>query len=205
MKITALTCSTGRPECLELCRSYVARQTRKVDEHIVQEGGDFWQNMRAGLARCTGDIVVIFEDDDWYAKDWVEQCVTGLIDTDLFGQKRICNYHVITGGCEWLPPKHGNCAMHSTAFRSSMLESIKKLPQHEGKPQLDVMLWSLPVRKRKIDTLSVVAMKGMPGLGGYSQAHSPDHYVFFDKDGTCLRWLVGEEDAAIYRHYRIPR
>lgn len=202
MKVSALTCSTGRPEALALCRKYVARQTRPVDEHVVQEGGDFWTNMRAGLERVTGDLVVIFEDDDWYAADWVERCVAGLADADLFGQLRICNYHVRCGGIMDSREGRANCPLHATAFHARMRERLFGLPWGERKPRLDVSLWALDVRKQTTLALHVVSMKGMPGTAGYSVAHSPRYYRRFDRDGSLLRSLIGEEDARVYAGFR---
>lgn len=202
MKVSALTCSTGRPEALALCRKYVARQTRPVDEHIVQEGGDFWANMKAGLERVTGDFVVIFEDDDWYAADWVERCVAGLRKNVLYGQSVIVNYHVPWGGFHTSVPKNEGAPLHATAFRRGLIEHILKLPWGAPKPQLDVAMWALRTWKRSEPQLRVVSMKGMPGAPGYSQAHSAWQYRQFDRDGSLLRSLIGEEDAKAYARLR---
>lgn len=202
MKVSALTCSTGRPECLELCQCYVERQTRQPDEHVVQEGGDFWQNMDAGLRRCTGDLIVVFEDDDWYDSRWVARCVEELAHCELFGQDIIWNYHAPSGGYETVRPKHNNCPMHATAFRKELTPRVLDLIANHGKHKLDVDVWSTECIRIKTALRYVVSMKGMPGTRGYSFAHDQKHYRSFDLDGTLLASWIGREEAATYQRFR---
>lgn len=205
--VSVLTCSTKRREAMALCRRYVARQSYRDFEHVVQEGGDFWENMRDGLARCQGEVVVICEDDDHYPAHWVDACVKGLRDADLFGQKRIFNYHVVSRGFDNGDALRGNCPMHATAFRATLIPKVlglfpkvTRVPWGAVKPRLDVDLWALNVRKQTSLMLHVVSMKGMPGRPGYSSAHLPFAYERYDRDGSVLRRLIGE-DAAEYEGF----
>lgn len=207
MKITALTCSTGRPECLALCRQYVARQTMKVDEHIVQEGGTFLENMRAGLRRVSRDpgIVVFFEDDDWYDPMWVSDCASFMKDQlDLFGQATIWNYHVPSGGYESATLKRGNCPMHATAIRVTpdLLSRFDVLLRDIKDHRVDVALWSKEFHGLKLGMPmnAVVSMKGMPGTPGHSLAHQASRYTKFDTDRSVLRSWIGD-DIANYQPY----
>lgn len=200
MKMSVLTCTNNRPEALALCEFYVERQMSDVYEHVVVDGGGFWENMKKGLEIVDGDAVVIMEDDDWYPPDWVAWCEAALMKFELFGQRDIFNYHIPSGGYEHVVPKRGNAAMHATAFRASLIPEILAIPKDEGKPRLDVAIWQLPVLKTKTDELRVISMKGMPGTKGYSDAHERSHYRRFDRDGSVLKSKIGT-DAELYAQW----
>lgn len=201
MKLSALTCSTGRPEALALCKLYVQRQADPVFEHVVAEGGTFWQNLFDGIKRVSGDAVVLFEDDDWYPSDWTIHCEEGLTRALLFGQDRVFNYHVPSGGYEEVvDSKHS--PLHATAFASSLIPLLMSICElglsgPDAKPSLDRALWSMPVRKLRSHHAHVISMKGMPGKVGYSVAHRKDHYRTFDADRSILFEKIGE-DRALY-------
>lgn len=210
MRITALTCSTGRPECLKLCRQYVARQTRKVDEHLVIEGGTFLENMREGLKRVPLDqegMVIFFEDDDWYPDSWV-QLMVGMPQwhrARLVGQAKLHNYHVPSGGYESVYPKRNNCPMHATAIHTSLLPDLRLMLTRLTDHRIDVALWNMVSEHDKarwagIGSKSVISMKGMPGTPGFSQAHKREHYTTFDTDRSVLRQWIGD-DVELYRPY----
>jgi hypothetical protein len=213
MKVVALTLTNGRPECLALCQKYVARQSLPVDEHVIAEGHGFWENLAEALPRLpTGqnDVVVVFEDDDWYHQDWVRTCVNRLIDPiagepecDLFGQGSLNYYHVPTGGWFSKPSAHGQAPMHATAWRGPVTNKVRSLPRADKfghKPILDVVLWQNIPRNLTIPGRRVVSMKGMPGTPGYSNAHLASTYKQVDTTRAALRAFVGD-DIVNYEPY----
>ena len=202
MNVDILTCTNGRPECLALCRRWVDQQTYKKVNHVIAEGGEIWDNMLDGLARCQGDAVVIFEDDDYYSPDWVEICVRELERADLFGQKRAFMYHAPTGGYADKIPTNGYSSLHSTAFRSSLKTLMADIVQDtkaDNDPCLDGPLWhKFGGPKHTIDVRKVITMKALPGKAGYSPKHQANRYSKFDRDRSVLRLWAGDEAADIY-------
>ena len=78
MKLTAITCTTpARAEALELCKEYVARQTRQPDQWLILDGPEPMQNKLADAisgGKVEGDYVVFAEDDDWFSPHWFKWC-----------------------------------------------------------------------------------------------------------------------------------
>src|SRR5688500_12476801 len=89
MRLTAITCTGGRPEAFAFCERWIARQTRQPDEWIVVDDGpvptlttmgqtvlrfepglpghlSFSRNVTEGVRAATGDVIVFPEDDDWF-------------------------------------------------------------------------------------------------------------------------------------------
>lgn len=204
MKVSVITPTKDRPQCLELCKKYVQRQTYKVHEHIIAEGKDLHGNIQDALKKVTGDIVVIFEDDDWYSQNWVELCVRGLETSNLFGQGLFAYYHIPSGGyfLEEISVLHA--PLHATAFRSEIIDDILKIDdvRRGTKPILDVYIWNTIKNKPRtinsvrsnvstINTREVVSLKGLPGLAGYSPSHNQNFYSKFDVDRSVIKSWIG--------------
>lgn len=208
MKVYALTCSKGRPQCLAMCQHYVERQTKKVTRHIIEEGGDFWTNMQNALKRVPAgddDVLVMFEDDDWYSPRWVSTCVGVFADgpTVMFGQSVLHNYHVPSGGYQVVKPKQGNCPLHASAFRATkqMLGALMLFAEDRSTHKIDVAAWRLQGPKYTTNRRHVVSMKGMPGTPGFSLAHRRENYRTFDAvRRPLLKEWIGD-DIANYQPY----
>ena len=118
MTITCLTAACHRPEAWALSEGYMKAQTRKPDQWIVLDGGDqpsvctmgqeyhYWKELTGQPAMATkirraiennlikGDILVIWENDDFYAPNYLEWCVSKLTSFDLIGEGRNLYYNV---------------------------------------------------------------------------------------------------------------
>lgn len=197
MNIDVLTCTNGRPLCLELCKKWVSKQTYGKINHVIAEGKEIWDNMIDGLSRCTGDAVVIFEDDDYYPKDWVEICAKELESNDIFGQYLTYMYHVGVGGYGKKRSSNNASALHSTSFKSKYIKTFINIIEEckkENNPFIDVKIWD-HVKKDKfvqLDVRKVISMKGMPGKSGYSLKHKP-YWAMKDVDYHKLKCWVGED------------
>lgn len=203
MKISVVTPTKDRPWCLELCKKYVDRQTYKVHEHIIVGGGGLYENMYEALSRVTGDAVVIFEDDDWYDKNWVAKCVENLGSVDLFGQGLFHYYHIPSSGYILKNVDHVHAPLHATSFKSSLISRILSLPKafKNKKPLFDKVIWEMDeIKKKTICDKFVVSLKGLPGLKGYSSSHRKEYFKTFDTKRTIIKEWIGD-DIILYTKY----
>lgn len=201
MKVSVVTPTKGRPLCLELCKKYVDRQTYKVHEHIIADGKSLYDNMNDALLKVTGDLVVIFEDDDWYDPKWVETCVNNISNGyDLFGQGKFFYYHLPSGGYIKKDAIFPHAPLHATSFKSELISSILSLPRSfkNQKPLFDKCIWNMDAKKHTIIDKFVVSLKGLPGTAGYSSAHSDKYYQYFDKNRNILKDWIGS-DVELYK------
>ena len=211
-KVSVITpAAPDRPQTLALCRAFVMAQTVDVAEHIVCKKGSLRENLLFGLSEAKGDIVAIFEDDDYYSPDWLAWCVHALDKerAQIVRQAKAHYYHIPTGQYRQPKTPPGLCTF---AFTQKLLPLLVKFIK-EAKPKaaLDLLLW------RKLDRLRVprtyfegeqphvVGIKGLPGTPGLGAGHC-DHF-YSSKRNTILdcleerpllRALVGEQLTRSY-------
>lgn len=77
MSVSVLTPSKGRPQALDLCRRWMREQTIPV-EHVVIEGLPLKDAYLRGLPRCSGEWILLADDDDWYGPHYVHQVLETL-------------------------------------------------------------------------------------------------------------------------------
>jgi predicted O-methyltransferase YrrM len=201
VKITAITCACHRPDAWKLCEKYMASQTvqpfqwivldddspatvctmgqqyirvpKKQDESSLCSKLDFAiKNKLIG-----GDAVVFWENDDFYARDWIEFCANNLRYYDLIGEGRAVYYNVKE---RWWYEHHnmGHSSLCSTAMKVSLLPALLKASQSKN-PFVDARLWRDVVNNKKVfDPIlvsggkrMVVGIKAMPGRTGYGGGH----------------------------------
>ncbi len=231
MKLTALTCTCDRHEAFALCELWISRQTRQPDEWVVLDDGEIPVVCSAGqrYVRCpqfrgngsmirklemalrdgvvTGDGVVVVEDDDWYAPDWLKSCVTWLALADLAGESRALYYNV---AARWYY-EHANldyASFCSTAFTRALFATVLRECKNIDDPLIDMRIWkawhgtkflSDPKKQGRRQT---VGIKAMPGLVGYGYGHRPtDKIETPDPMLAKLRSLIGD-DADRYAPFR---
>ena len=133
--------SGGRPEALKLCCDYVDRQTCTIHEHIIEEdGGTLAENLKVGLPKCTGDIIVVFEDDDHYKPEYVEWCVMMLEDRDLVGEGISRYYHMPTGNYIEHHTGPHRASLCNTAFRRDLVPLLAECAV-ENLVGIDARFW----------------------------------------------------------------
>lgn len=212
MKLTAITATcAGREDAFELCKKYVARQTRPPDQWLVLDGPE---PMHEKLARAIlenrveGDCVLFTEDDDWFDPRWFSWCERNLErGYDIVGQGRALFYNVVH---RWW----NNCgnvrhaSLCQTAIRRTLLQHVYNIIDDFGCPWIDVQLWNVECRKYlhlpKEEEMLLVGIKGLCGAKGYSREHrmvngagddnTPDY------DLSKLRSLIGN-DADAYASF----
>lgn len=240
--IVLITPTRDRPEAFRLCERWIARQTvRDHVEWIVVDDGDepitptmgqiylrrdpspgvctLPRNLHAGLDvayAMSPDAVLIIEDDDWYAANYVEFMATKLAWARLTGENHRRYYHLPTRGYlrsyEW---KHASLAC--TGFRREVIPKAMRACKDArvaNSPFVDMFLWDvLPqhmlaakhirdeeerlgnAMKTFANRRLSIGIKGVPGRGGLGDGHDASKYEHFDKNGRILREWVGYVDA----------
>lgn len=233
MKISALTPTAERPVAFALCESMMRRQTRQPDEWIVADGGrtpavctlgqrhvhdarppgaaNFINNLLNGMAIATGDVLVIFEDDDWYAKTHI-QAIESLARARpaalLLGAAATQPYYNVADRM-WRMSKPVGASLCQTAIpRASFPLLTRMLRAALGKQSfsVDVSLWLETPRARwaLAGSMTVIGIKGLPGAAGLGIGHRPGNGWTADPRLVKLREWIGD-DAETYRAFALAR
>jgi len=154
------------------------------------------RNLLKGLAAVGPDErLVIIEDDDHYAADWLTTVAAQLEHAELVGEHRARYYNVEQRRGRQLA-NTGHASLCSTAMRSSALRDFADACRSRPK-FIDLELWRRPRDRRLFGGHRVVGIKGLPGRGGIGMGHDPDFKGDADVSGALLRHWIGE-DAEVY-------
>lgn len=140
-------------------------------------------------------LLTIFEDDDWYAPDWLTTIAAELEHAELVGEHRARYYNVEQRRGRQLV-NTGHASLCSTAMRGAALRDFADACR--SRPRfIDLELWRRPRGRRLFGGHRVVGIKGLPGRGGIGMGHDPDFKGEADTSGDLLRHWIGE-DAGVY-------
>lgn len=172
------------------------------------DGCSLVRNLLAGVVESiyhNPDYVLFWEDDDWYAKDWIASQLEPLVNGKekrvyMSGPARSLYYNVPMR--IWREMANNSfSSMYETAVSKEILfpliEFLKEsVRQSKG---IDRKMWGRfanrsatfhPKERRSI------GLKGMPGRRGIGCGHDPRGSGWApDPDGKHLIALIGEEDA----------
>lgn len=156
------------------------------------------RNLAAGLATIDdGASVVVIEDDDWYAADWLDTIAAALHANALVGEGFARYYNVRTGVCRQLRNAR-HASLCATAVRGSALRRLRQICLMRPR-FIDLALWGgIGGRLLPADSHRVVGIKGLPGRGGIGCGHADDFHGTHDAGGKMLRQWIGD-DAQAYR------
>lgn len=182
MTITAITCTYQRPRAMELCRKYMARQTRQPDQWIILDGPD---RMQKKVLDCIergeikGEVVVWFEDDDWVRADWLAWCHDQIAKGyECVGEGMAVYYNVSK---RWWSECRNvrHAALCQTAVHRDLLEPVANVIKSYDWPFFDVRIWNVECNKHLFLPKTpaerrVVGIKGIKGDGG-SHGYSGEH------------------------------
>lgn len=148
------------------------------------------RNLLAGLASIhRSSRLLIIEDDDHYASDWLEICDSHLDRASLVGEPMAKYYNVkMRAGRQLRNGQHASlCA---SAMRDDAIEQLKRLctPQRKF---IDIELWRTCRDRLLFSGSRVVGIKGMPGRGGIGMGHDPNFNGERDPSGALLRKWIG--------------
>ncbi len=234
-RISVVTPTADQPLGIRLAELYMQRQTIQPYEWIVADDGEqhavltlnqthikleriysggqsLANNLLTGLTDATGDVIVIWEHDDWYAPNHLETCLKYLAKADVVGADLQRYYN--------LPYKkhitmlNKGSALCNTALSTDLLEMLKDAALSAFDSQsygIDRLFWdSVPKVRQKIhQDYTVVGMKGLPGRPGLGMGHRPqvskDRRWCHDPGYVQLKAWVGDDSqqylGALYGPY----
>lgn len=198
--ITVITPTGDRPLAFRLCQEWMRRQTRRPDQWLVIDDGKtplvpetpmqyvrrearpddprftLDLNMKTALPLITGDKILIMEDDEYYAPEYIEEISRRLDQHEIVGIVHAKYYYLPTGGY-YTNTNVAHASLAETAFRVSFLPTFAECVNRGSTPDfLDTQLW----RRASKDGLFLdserslyVGMKGLPGRAGMGTGHNP--------------------------------
>src|SRR5690606_541362 len=188
-----LTPTGARPEAFALCVRWMQRQTYAgpVRWIVVDDGPEampvpavpgwqvevirrrpFWRpgqntqaaNMLAGLEAVDPSApLLVIEDDDHYAPDWLEHCARVLEHAELVGETHARYYNVAQRRYRELPNTR-HASLCATALRGDAVETLRQVCRNHAR-YIDMELW----RQHPGSLFQggrVTGIKGLPGRGG---------------------------------------
>ncbi len=209
MKISAITCTYERPQALKLCEKYMARQTRQPDQWLILDGSGPMSDkvLRAVSSGIEGDVLVFFEDDDYYFPTWIEWCEKQISKGfDIVGQGKALYYHV--GRRWWSDCKNvRHASLCQTAISRSLFEPLTELIPAYDNQFFDTRLWRIECNRYlhlpKEGERLVIGMKGLPGKLGYSNEHRTRTPPGVNADPSlAYLWKLIGKDALNYAPFK---
>ncbi|HGM6729573.1 TPA: glycosyltransferase family A protein [Stenotrophomonas maltophilia] len=154
------------------------------------------RNLLKGLAAVDpAESLVIIEDDDHYAADWLTTVAAELQHAELVGEHRARYYNVQQRRGRQLV-NTGHASLCSTAMRGSALQDFADACRSRPK-FIDLELWRRAHDRRLFGGHRVVGIKGLPGRGGIGMGHDAGFKGEPDSTGALLRNWIGD-DAEVY-------
>lgn len=226
--ITAITPTGDRPLAMSLCERWMMNQTVRPDQWLVIDDGQvpftptvpmeyvrrepqpndpkhmLAIKLQVAIPLIRGDKIIIIEDDEYYAPNYVEEISRRLDTNALVGIKQNRYYHLPTGGYYQMH-NVGHASLAETAFTSASLPTFKKaVDTGIFIDYLDIRFWRMarqsfsrsfrfgsrtlttrnPTRASHGDMLLFsdsehplyVGIKGLPGRAGIGMGHNPAMY-----------------------------
>lgn len=219
--IKLLTTTGGRPEAWELCKRWMRQQTLQADAWIIVDDcpvpsdmsgitvptmlvrpQPFWQpgentqarNLLAALESVNhDDIVIIIEDDDYYAPTYVHSMVEWCKRYELVGERNALYYHI--GKREYrYCGNTSHASLCATAMRGKVINFFAQICRTNRK-FIDIELWrKYRGTKKLFDTHMTVGIKGLPGRAGIGGGHRMNGKP--DPNGELLKKRLGDDAAA---------
>lgn len=192
----------GRKRFLAMALKQIGRQTvqphhiRVVDFEADGEEVDITRRYRQGcndlLPNC--DVVLFWEDDDWYAPNYIETMVAGWLAAgkpSAFGIANTTYYHIFER--RYFTISHpGRASACCTMVTKDVLNI--RWPSDDY-PYLDIELWNQLAGKTFVpqQPICIGIKHGLGLVGGGCHNGSSKHYTQADPDGRYLRSIVGED------------
>lgn len=202
MSLTIITPTGDRPLAFALCQNWVRKQTLQPDQWIVIDDGriplksyvpmqhvrrepqpddpqhTLILNLKTAVPLITGDKVIIIEDDEYYAPEYLEEMALRLAEHEIVGIARAKYYHLPTGGYRQIA-NTTHASLAETGFRSSFVPELSEI--WEGDPSLDMRIWQKAGQMRGLLFVDVfkplyLGIKGLPGRTGIGAGHNPTLY-----------------------------
>lgn len=159
-------------------------------------------NLMAALGRVRGEIVLVLEDDDWYAPAHLDALIAVFNDAavELAGTVPAFYYHLPSRRWQRMGNK-AHASLSQTAFRRSLIPTVIDICRRQ-RPFLDMELWRTPgVTRTLLDNVAEgkvrhLGMKGLPGERGIGMGHRS----LLKHADASLAWLESQigGDVQVY-------
>lgn len=219
MTLSVITPTADQPVGMALAERWMQHQTVQPDEWIVvddgetpatltlgqthiirertQEGGaSLAGNILAGLEIAEGDVIAIWEHDDYYYPNHLQTCVEKLTDRSGATGSSILKYFNLQHRL-WIVMQNVGSALCNTALTRDHADKLRAAAEpllETGKHNLDGTFWASLHYKNKFLTKqsTVIGIKGLPGRPGLGLGHRPETSRRWQTDPTGLvlkEWL----------------
>ncbi len=195
-----------RPKFLEFCKFQLGRMNTKpdasyfIDYKPKSSAVDLIPRIKKGIEKAKLDgfqYVMIFEDDDFYRKDYFDNIESLFKDIDFVGSQNTTYYNLRnrTYG-EWHHPRHASLFL--TGFKIQALDDF--VWPEDNEPFLDISLWLHAVNKRKTihwrETKAIGIKHGIGLCGGRGHVQQNK---YMDRE---LEWLKDHTDSESFDFYK---
>jgi hypothetical protein len=154
------------------------------------------RNLLAGLDAIPDDArLVIIEDDDYYAPDWLTKADTELDYAELVGECQ-ARYYNVANRCGRQLQNREHASLCATAMRGPAINKFRNLCSQSQK-FIDMNLWRDHANKKIFRGHRVTGIKGLPGREGIGMGHRRTFRGQNDPRGTLLHEWIGK-DAELY-------
>jgi len=219
--VTLITATGDRPEAFRLCEFWMSRQSysgplqwivvddgqmpvkvRRGQQYIRREPRKadpkhtMCANLRLAWKQVRYDNILIIEDDDYYAPNYIETMLSWLQEAELVGEVG-AKYYFVRSQQFRVFTEHEHASLCRSGLRRSVLPLMQKLSSGNDW-RLDLKAWSqwegskyLSRNSSNGDRAISVSMKGMPGRAGVTHRVSPNWTMSDDRDLSQLRTWLG--------------
>jgi len=230
--ITLITPTGDRPLAFALCQRWMKNQTLQADQWIVVDDGKvpllkptarmeyvrrkpqsndpkftLIKNLKAAIPHIKGNKIIIIEDDEYYAPNYVKTMAAKLNEHEIVGIGNSKYYHLSTGS-NMMIGNRWHASLAQTAFRSSFLAEFER-HLNPSNDFLDMRLWKgIRGNGRGFIFLDgndylYVGIKGLPGRQGIGTGHNPNsrYYRRFPRDisrRVLRKWIPIADDFRTY-------
>lgn len=205
IKIGVLVPTRGnRPEFLNQAILMIKNQSLQpdflevIDDDFNSKEIDITRRYYSGCHRLFlkgANLIFCWEDDDWYAQNYIETVFTEWQKSgspDIFGIGYSVYYHILS--LKWFKINHPKRAsMMATCFTKKVLEA--KWPDNNY-PYTDVALWGSMKGKTFMPSIPIcLGIKHGIGLvgGGAHDGETCGHYSNSDMKGEYLKQITGTD------------
>jgi glycosyltransferase involved in cell wall biosynthesis len=176
-------------------------QAHIIQERRYEKGASLAANILAGLERASGDIIVIWEHDDYYAPEHLDLCYNKLCERSGAVGSDVLRYFNVEHRM-WIVMQNVGSALCNTAFTKDHADVLKREAEallETEKHNLDGNFWSKLHFKHKFlhKIPTVVGIKGLPGRAGLGLGHRVDRNRRWQTDPTgevLKEWLGSDAD-----------